>query len=105
MLCLFGPPAGLAAGAYEPPSLRPKEWALVARLALAGQPLPRAVLARLLFPEAEDPRRASAGWSGLGGARPGHAGLRARRDGRARLVDRYRRLHARGRDRMARAQA
>jgi pimeloyl-ACP methyl ester carboxylesterase len=58
MLCLFGPPAVWAGGSYEPLPLRPKEWALVARLALADQPLRRAVLARLLFPEAEDPRRA-----------------------------------------------
>jgi len=58
MLCLFGPPVVWAGGSYESLPLRPKEWALVARLALARQPLPRAVLARLLFPEAEDPRRA-----------------------------------------------
>jgi pimeloyl-ACP methyl ester carboxylesterase/DNA-binding SARP family transcriptional activator len=58
MLCLFGPPAVSAGGSYERLALRPKEWALVARLAIAGEPLPRAALARLLFPEAEDPRRA-----------------------------------------------
>jgi pimeloyl-ACP methyl ester carboxylesterase len=58
MLCLLGDPAVLRNGVHEPLRLRPKALALTARLALAGGPVERTELARMLFPDAEDPRRA-----------------------------------------------
>jgi pimeloyl-ACP methyl ester carboxylesterase len=57
MLCLLGDPAVLRNGVHEPLRLRPKALALTARLALAGGPVERTELARMLFPDAEDPRR------------------------------------------------
>jgi pimeloyl-ACP methyl ester carboxylesterase/DNA-binding SARP family transcriptional activator len=58
MLCLLGPIALSTEGAHQALRLRPKEWAVVARLALADGPVARADLARELFPDADDPRRA-----------------------------------------------
>ncbi|HEU5004339.1 MAG TPA: alpha/beta fold hydrolase [Actinomycetota bacterium] len=54
----MGPPLIRWAGREESLRLRPKEWALLGRLALADTELSRADLARLLFPAADDPRRA-----------------------------------------------
>lgn len=58
MLCLLGPTAVYTEGWHQPVRLRPKEWAVVARLALADGPVARADLAQELFPDADDPRRA-----------------------------------------------
>ena len=58
MLCLLGNPAFRTAEHWEPLRLRPKELALLARIALAPQPVRREELAAGLFPEADDPRGA-----------------------------------------------
>lgn len=58
MLCLLGTPAFRTAERLEPLKLRPKELALLARIALAAQPIRREELAVGLFPEADDPRGA-----------------------------------------------
>jgi pimeloyl-ACP methyl ester carboxylesterase/DNA-binding SARP family transcriptional activator len=58
MLCLLGPPAIWDGNRLEPLRLRPKALAILARLAVNGEPLTRADLAALVFPEAEDPRGA-----------------------------------------------
>lgn len=55
LLCLLGQPALLAGTRFAPLKLRPKGVALVAYLALAGVEVARRELARLLFPEAEEP--------------------------------------------------
>lgn len=55
LLCLFGSPALLTGTHLSPLRLRPKALALIAYLALAGGQCPRRDLARLLFPEAEEP--------------------------------------------------
>lgn len=57
-LCLLGAPAVRAGDSVEELRLRPKEWALLARVALAGGTVQRSELAELLVPEADDPRRA-----------------------------------------------
>jgi pimeloyl-ACP methyl ester carboxylesterase/DNA-binding SARP family transcriptional activator len=57
MLCVLGPPAVRVADELTPLRLRPKALAMLVRLALGG-PLNRAVLAELIFPEAESPRAA-----------------------------------------------
>jgi pimeloyl-ACP methyl ester carboxylesterase/DNA-binding SARP family transcriptional activator len=58
MLCLLGPPSIQNGERIELLRLQPKALALLARLAVGGEWLTRAELARLLFPDAEDPRRA-----------------------------------------------
>jgi pimeloyl-ACP methyl ester carboxylesterase/DNA-binding SARP family transcriptional activator len=55
LLCLLGRPALLAGKHFAQLKLRPKAVALVAYLALAGTEVSRRELARLLFPEAEEP--------------------------------------------------
>jgi pimeloyl-ACP methyl ester carboxylesterase/DNA-binding SARP family transcriptional activator len=55
LLCLLGAPSLLAGGRLLSLKLRPKAVALVAYLALAGAEVPRRELARLLFPETEEP--------------------------------------------------
>lgn len=55
LLCLLGRPALLAGTRLTPLSLRPKAIALIAYLALEGKEAPRRDVARLLFPEAEEP--------------------------------------------------
>ena len=55
LLCLLGSPAILAGTHLSPLRLRPKALALIAYLTLAGGPCPRRDLARLVFPEAEEP--------------------------------------------------
>jgi pimeloyl-ACP methyl ester carboxylesterase len=52
---LLGTPALLAGKHFAPLKLRPKAVALVAYLALAGTEISRREVARLLFPEAEEP--------------------------------------------------
>jgi pimeloyl-ACP methyl ester carboxylesterase/DNA-binding SARP family transcriptional activator len=54
-LCLLGTPALFARKRFSALKLRPKAVALVAYLALAGVEVSRRELARLLFPEAEEP--------------------------------------------------
>lgn len=54
-LCLLGRPALLVRTRLAPLRLRPKAIALVAYLALAGVEVTRRELARLLFPESEEP--------------------------------------------------
>ena len=54
-LCLLGTPALFARGRFTELKLRPKAVALVAYLAVAGVEVSRRELARLLFPEAEEP--------------------------------------------------
>ena len=56
MLCFLGRAARLEKAGLEPLDLRPKALALLARLALTGEPQDRALLADLLFPEAANPR-------------------------------------------------
>ncbi|GAC1583096.1 MAG: hypothetical protein NVS3B18_16350 [Candidatus Dormibacteria bacterium] len=56
MLCLLGFPTVADGAIREPLRLRPKAMALLARVALAEDPVPRAVLARALFDEADEPR-------------------------------------------------
>jgi lipase len=56
MLCLLGPPAVATAKGLQPLELRPKAFALLARVALGDRPVERQVLAELLFHEAADPR-------------------------------------------------
>lgn len=55
LLCLLGRPALLAGKHFAQLKLRPKAVALVAYLALVGTEISRRELARLLFPEAEEP--------------------------------------------------
>ena len=55
LLCLLGRPSLLAGRRLLPLKVRPKAVALVAYLALAGAEVPRRELARLLFPETEEP--------------------------------------------------
>lgn len=55
LLGLLGRPALLAGTRLTPLSLRPKAIALIAFLALEGKEIARRDLARLLFPEAEEP--------------------------------------------------
>src|SRR5215471_195878 len=57
MLCLLGPPVVQVDDEVLPLRLRPKALALLARVALDG-PVSRAVLAELIFPDAEDGRAA-----------------------------------------------
>ena len=54
-LCLLGTPALFARKRFAEVKLRPKAVALVAYLALGGVEVSRRELARLLFPEAEEP--------------------------------------------------
>ena len=54
-LCLLGTPALFARKRFAELKLRPKAVALVAYLALAGVEVSRRELARLLFPEAQEP--------------------------------------------------
>jgi pimeloyl-ACP methyl ester carboxylesterase/DNA-binding SARP family transcriptional activator len=56
MLCLLGPATVASASDSRPLALRPKALALLARVALVGEPQRREALAELLFPEAADPR-------------------------------------------------
>ncbi len=58
MLCLLGSPAIRENGDLAPLRLRPKALALLARVALAAQPVPRGSLARQVFGDADDPRAA-----------------------------------------------
>jgi pimeloyl-ACP methyl ester carboxylesterase/DNA-binding SARP family transcriptional activator len=58
MLCLLGPAAFGVGDHLESLRLQPKALALLSRLAQDGQPVARADLARLLFSDAEEPRRA-----------------------------------------------
>jgi pimeloyl-ACP methyl ester carboxylesterase/DNA-binding SARP family transcriptional activator len=55
LLCLLGRPALLAGTRLAPLRLRPKAIALIAYLALEGREVRRRDVARLLFPEAEEP--------------------------------------------------
>src|SRR2546427_7033224 len=55
LLALLGQPAVLAGTRRVPLSLRPKAVALIAYLALEGREIRRREVARLLFPEAEEP--------------------------------------------------
>lgn len=55
LLALLGQPALLAGTRRVPLSLRPKAVALIAYLALEGREVRRRDVARLLFPEAEEP--------------------------------------------------
>lgn len=55
MLCLLGRPATSVNGELTPFTLRPKALALLAYLALSDGAVARYTLARLLFPEAEEP--------------------------------------------------
>lgn len=57
MLCLLGPAAVSVGDQLTPLKLRPKALALLVRVALEG-PVPRADLADLIFPEADDARAA-----------------------------------------------
>lgn len=61
MLCLLGSPAIREKGHLAGLRLRPKALALLARVALADQPVPRGSLARQVFGDADDPR-ASLRW-------------------------------------------
>ena len=56
MLCLLGPAMFASASGSRPLALRPKALALLARLALVGEPQRREALGELLFPDAADPR-------------------------------------------------
>ena len=56
VLYLLGPPAIATASGLEPLALRPKELALLARVALSDEKQERRALAELLFPDATDPR-------------------------------------------------
>lgn len=55
LLCLLGRPALLSGTRLAPLRLRPKAIALIAYLALEGREVRRRDIARLLFPEAEEP--------------------------------------------------
>jgi DNA-binding SARP family transcriptional activator len=55
MLCLLGRPTVLEDGERRPLVLRPKALAVLAYLALTARPAPRRELARLVFPDAEEP--------------------------------------------------
>jgi pimeloyl-ACP methyl ester carboxylesterase len=55
MLCLLGKPAVLEDGERRPLALRPKALAVLAYLALTARAAPRRELARLVFPDAEEP--------------------------------------------------
>ena len=61
MIHLLGPPLAGSGNGPQPLRLRPKTWALLARIALAGKPLSRPLLAAEIFPEALD-RLASLRW-------------------------------------------
>jgi pimeloyl-ACP methyl ester carboxylesterase/DNA-binding SARP family transcriptional activator len=56
MLCLLGSAEFVSASGSRPLALRPKALALLARLALVGEPQSREALGELLFPDAADPR-------------------------------------------------
>ncbi|HEU0073522.1 MAG TPA: alpha/beta fold hydrolase [Dehalococcoidia bacterium] len=58
MLCLFGHPRAFVDGQQVPLRLRPKTWALLARLALSEGACSRRDLAAMLFDEANDSRAA-----------------------------------------------
>ena len=55
LLCLLGQPGLLSRGRFSPLALRPKAVALLMYLAMADGEVGRHDLARLLFPEAEEP--------------------------------------------------
>src|SRR6266508_1178427 len=55
LLALLGQPSVLAGTRLAPLGLRPKAVALIAYLALEGREVRRRDVARLLFPEAEEP--------------------------------------------------
>src|SRR5215472_9326633 len=55
VLCLLGEPAIVLDKKVLPQVLRPKALALVAFLALSERPVARREVARLLFPDAEEP--------------------------------------------------
>ena len=61
MIHLLGPPLASSENEPQPLRLRPKTWALLARIALAGKPLSRPMVAGEIFPEALD-RLASLRW-------------------------------------------
>src|SRR5713226_10947 len=61
MLCLLGSPAVADGSVRVPLRLRPKAMAILARVALAEEPVPRAELARELFDEV-DASRAGLRW-------------------------------------------